>query len=359
MAYPNSFVFISAPETGSTAWKLNGYLSNDKDTISLVGTSDVSYDEIIEVEAVGASLYFIILAKKGTAYGFATLYDDDILREKSFKPQTTLEASTLANFHLASNRFVFFSEIDIAVSNTAAKMVLYGKDLACYPGDGVKLEGKCKTCSKSILAESCTGCITEGEKLQGDGTCLLMTLEKLKQFQIILVSSKTYTNNETAIATFSEDIDSKYNVSSLIISTAPVAKNTDPLAEYNGVRRRRLGSIGVDNTLENLIFTNLTLIKNEIILQMDTSYMDSDFTSAIKLNVPPSGTAGNDDASDPSVMFGKNKEKAFWFFPLYFPNFNYSLADSYKTQSNMANTISTVGLWIGRPMILIVSGRGF
>ena len=87
--------------------------------------------------------------------------------------------------------------------------------------------------------------------------------------------------------------------------------------------------------------------------------MDSDFKSAIKLNVSPSVVDGSDEDSDPSVMFSKDKKKAFWYFPLYFPNFNYSLADSHKTESNFGRRISLAGVWIGRPMILIVSGRGF
>ena len=92
---------------------------------------------------------------------------------------------------------------------------------------------------------------------------------------------------------------------------------------------------------------------------MDTSFMDSDFKSAIKLNVSPDLVDSSDEDSDPSVMFSADKKKAFWYFPVYFPSFNYSLADSHKKESTFAQRLSLAGLWIGRPMILIVSGRGF
>ena len=302
-----------------------------------------------------------MLAKKGGLVGFATVFDDDDLFEKNFTPEPSLEITTAGNFFNQYNKFVYFPEKDIAVSNTAASMVMYGNNIACYPGLGEKREGRCGTCTKALDPELCTECITEKEKLQDDGTCLHITIDIIKQWQVVLESSVTYIANETSIATFSEAIDPTFNVSRLKIETAPVAKNTDPLSEYNTRRRRRriLNTIGSDNTLETLIFKNLTLKGNQIILEMDTSFMDSDFKSAIKLNVSPDLVDGADKDSDPSVMFSADKTKAFWYFPLYFPSFNYSLADSYKSESSFANRISLAGLWIGSPMILIVSGRGF
>jgi len=193
------------------------------------------------------------------------------------------------------------------VSNTAEKMVIYGKSVACYTGDN-EGKGQCRTCSESFDDESCLTCVqSTGEKLQTDKSCFKMTIEILKQFEIILESSVTNSKTKTSIATFSEDLDPKYNITGLVITLFPEVKNVDPLAEYNSDRRRRLSSVAVDNSLENIIFTDISIIKNQIILKMDTSYMDSDLKSPIKLSVPPSQNAGTFDVKDPSIMFNSQK----------------------------------------------------